>query len=62
MPELPHKRADFADLLRIVAERESITPTLVAKDHWIMHYLWGLKNDPGECTNVQPVQGVESAP
>lgn len=43
MPEFLHQRADFADLLRIVAERDSITPTLVEKDYWIMHCLWGLK-------------------
>jgi predicted nucleotidyltransferase component of viral defense system len=44
MPEFLHKRTDFADLLRIVAERDSITPTLVEKDYWIMHCLWGLKS------------------
>jgi len=43
MPEFLHKRADFGDLLRIVAERDGITPTLVEKDYWIMHCLWGLK-------------------
>lgn len=43
MPEFLHKRADFGDLLRIVAERDSITPTLVEKDYWIMHCLYGLK-------------------
>lgn len=43
MPEFLHKRADFAALLRIVAERDGITPTLVEKDYWIMHCLWGLK-------------------
>lgn len=44
MPEFLHKRADFPGLLRIIAERDSITPTLVEKDYWIMHCLWGLKN------------------
>lgn len=44
MPEFLHKRTDFADLLRIVAERDSITPTLVEKDYWIMHCLCGLKS------------------
>lgn len=44
MPEFLHKRADFSGLLRIIAERDGITPTLVEKDYWIMHCLWGLKN------------------
>jgi predicted nucleotidyltransferase component of viral defense system len=44
MPDFLHKRADFSDLLNIVAERDAITPTLVEKDYWIMHCLWGLKN------------------
>ena len=43
MPEFLHQRADFADLLRIVADRDSITPTLVEKDYWIMHCLYGLQ-------------------
>ena len=33
MPEFLHKRADFANLLRIVAERDGITPILVEKDY-----------------------------
>lgn len=44
MPEFLHKRADFSDLLNIVAERDGITPSLVEKDYWIMHCLWELKN------------------
>lgn len=44
MPEFLHERADFSDLLNIVAERDGITPTLVEKDYWIMHCLWGLKH------------------
>lgn len=43
MSEFLHNRADFAGLLLIVAERDGITPTLVEKDYWIMHCLWGLK-------------------
>ncbi|MBU6455863.1 MAG: nucleotidyl transferase AbiEii/AbiGii toxin family protein [Cyanobacteria bacterium REEB67] len=43
MPEFLHKRADFKDLLALVATNEGITPTLVEKDYWIMHCLWGLK-------------------
>ena len=44
MSEFLHKRRDFADLLQIVAERDCITPSLVEKDYWIMHCLWGLKS------------------
>jgi hypothetical protein len=44
MPEFLHKRKDFSDLLSVVADRNGITPTLVEKDYWIMHCLWGLKN------------------
>jgi predicted nucleotidyltransferase component of viral defense system len=43
MPECLHKRSDFGDLLNLVASNVGITPTLVEKDYWIMHCLWGLK-------------------
>lgn len=43
MPEFLHRRSDFGDLLNLVASNEGITPTLVEKDYWIMHCLWGLK-------------------
>lgn len=43
MPEYLHKRADFSDLLNLIASRDGITPTLVEKDYWIMHSLYGLK-------------------
>jgi hypothetical protein len=43
MPQFLHRRADFVDLLNVVTERDGITPTLVEKDYWIMHCLWGLK-------------------
>lgn len=42
-PGLLHENAEFADLIRIVADREIIDPVLVEKDYWIMHVLWGLK-------------------
>jgi len=39
-----HQHSDFADLIRIVAERQSIDdPALVEKDYWIMHCLYGLQ-------------------
>ncbi|MEI9990130.1 MAG: nucleotidyl transferase AbiEii/AbiGii toxin family protein [Rhizomicrobium sp.] len=44
-----HNRADFADLIRIVAadpvvtDGKPIDPALVEKDYWIMHCLYGLQ-------------------
>ena len=38
-----HNHPEFSDLLRIVAEDQSINPTLVEKDYWIMHCLYGLQ-------------------
>jgi len=44
-----HNRADFADLIRIVATDPVVTagkpidPILVEKDYWIMHCLYGLQ-------------------
>lgn len=42
MSEFLHQRSDFLDLLKIVAERENIVPSLIEKDYWIMHCLYGL--------------------
>ncbi len=44
MPLKPylHKRRDFSDLIRIVADERGILPALVEKDYWIMHCLYGL--------------------
>ena len=39
-----HNHPEFADLIRIVADNESIdNPALVEKDYWIMHCLYGLQ-------------------
>jgi len=38
-----HNHPQFADLLRIVAEAQSIDIALVEKDYWIMHSLHGLQ-------------------
>jgi hypothetical protein len=38
-----HRHPQFADLLAIVADRKGILPTLAEKDYWIMHVLYGLK-------------------
>ena len=38
-----HERSDFKTLLEIVSQDEEIyEPSLVEKDYWIMHVLWGL--------------------
>ena len=44
MPPDPylHERSDFADLIRIVADEQSLLPALIEKDYWIMHCLYGL--------------------
>jgi hypothetical protein len=41
--EFLHDRKDFGDLLSVVADERSLDPTLVEKDYWIMHCLWGLR-------------------
>lgn len=38
-----HNHAQFADLIRIVADSEGIAPALVEKDYWIMQSLYGLQ-------------------
>jgi hypothetical protein len=38
-----HNHAQFADLIRIVANEKGIDPALVEKDYWIMHGLYGLQ-------------------
>ncbi len=42
MADFLHRRADFSDLINLVGDENEITPTLVEKDYWIMHCLWGL--------------------
>lgn len=43
MTEFLHARRDFDQLLSIVANERGLDPTLVEKDYWIMHCLWGLQ-------------------
>ena len=38
-----HNHPEFPDLIRIVAEEQSIDPALIEKDYWIMHCLFGLQ-------------------
>jgi len=45
MPEqYLHERKDFIDLLRILEQETGIQIQLIEKDYWIMHVLYGLKN------------------
>jgi hypothetical protein len=38
-----HNHPEFEELIRIVANQLSLIPTLVEKDYWIMHCLYGLQ-------------------
>lgn len=38
-----HHHPQFADLIRIVAQKRAIDPSLVEKDYWIMQCLYGLQ-------------------
>jgi hypothetical protein len=38
-----HNHPQFSELIRIVAQAQSIDPALVEKDYWIMHCLYGLQ-------------------
>ncbi len=44
MPPFLHELPDFKDLIQVVADQKSIEPSLVEKDYWIMHCLWGLQS------------------
>jgi predicted nucleotidyltransferase component of viral defense system len=43
MSDFLHNHKNFRDLLRIVGAELNIEPGLVEKDYWIMHVLYGLK-------------------
>lgn len=38
-----HEHAEYADLIRTVAQNMEIAPDLIEKDYWIMHCLHGLQ-------------------
>lgn len=38
-----HDRKDFSELLRIIEDETGIQATLIEKDYWLMHVLYGLK-------------------
>jgi predicted nucleotidyltransferase component of viral defense system len=39
-----HQLADVKELFEVVARERGIIPLIVEKDYWLMHLLWGLKN------------------
>jgi len=39
-----HELPDFEDLIVLLFRQKSIQPQLIEKDYWLMHCLWGLKN------------------
>jgi hypothetical protein len=43
MTSFLHDLPDFRDLILVVADQKGIDPSLVEKDYWIMHCLWGLQ-------------------
>jgi predicted nucleotidyltransferase component of viral defense system len=43
MSDYLHNHKNFRDLLRIVGAELNIEPGLIEKDYWIMHVLYGLK-------------------
>jgi len=43
MTDYLHNHKDFAALIKIIGEEKRIEPGLVEKDYWIMHVLYGLK-------------------
>jgi hypothetical protein len=43
MPKFLHDLPDFKQLITAVSNKQGITPSLIEKDYWIMHCLWGLQ-------------------
>jgi predicted nucleotidyltransferase component of viral defense system len=43
MPKFLHDLPDFKQLIAAVSDTQGIAPTLIEKDYWIMHCLWGLQ-------------------
>jgi hypothetical protein len=38
----PHQDSEFDDLVRLVADKQRLSPSLVEKDYWVTHTLWAL--------------------
>src|SRR3990167_5012348 len=45
MPDYLHDHPEFKELLRTVEHEKSIDRSLVEKDYWIMHVLYGLQEE-----------------
>jgi hypothetical protein len=45
MPDCLHKHPEFKELLRAVEHEKNIERSLVEKDYWIMHVLYGLQQE-----------------
>ena len=43
MAKFLHELPDFQQLIAVVSDAKGIAPTLIEKDYWIMHCLWGLQ-------------------
>lgn len=43
MPDFLHEHKDFENLINILSSEKNIVPGLIEKDYWIMHVLYGLK-------------------
>ena len=43
MAKFLHELPDFRQLIAVVSDAKGIAPTLIEKDYWIMHCLWGLQ-------------------
>ena len=50
---LLHERDDFKALVETAADSEKINdPALVEKDYWIMHAVFGLKQNQGDSSST----------
>jgi predicted nucleotidyltransferase component of viral defense system len=38
-----HELPDAKDLFMVISEEKGINPSIVEKDYWVMHALWGLQ-------------------
>lgn len=38
-----HELPDAKDLFQVISDERSISPSIVEKDYWVMHALWGLQ-------------------